>query len=167
MTAWKRREVIGNATLYRSTNLSGETSMDNKLPLGLRKPWQWVQPHGDDELLARLRDGFMLAVHERERENLCSVAHVRIKEMREEIAFLERFADAPDMKTGNTTRDELRETIANMKRDRDHAWDAFQRLRRAYSMIRYPTLTQEIKLLYDQADLQRAMELQKVVPDEQ
>lgn len=85
--------------------------MDNdKLPPGLRKPWQWEQPRGDDELLARLRDGFMLAVHERERENLCSVAHGRIKAMREEIAFLERFADAPDMKTGKTTRDEQRET---------------------------------------------------------
>ena len=63
--------------------------MENtKLPLGLRKPWQWEQPRGDDELLARLRDGFMLAVHERERENLCSVAHGRIKAMREEIALL-------------------------------------------------------------------------------
>ena len=57
-------------------------------PLGLRKPWQWEQPRGDDELLSRLRDGFMLAVHERERENLCSVAYGRIKAMRAEIALL-------------------------------------------------------------------------------
>lgn len=120
----------------------------NKLPIGLRKPWQWEQPRDDDELLARLRDGYMFAVHERERENLCSVAYGRIK-----LAIIQDR--------------ELRETVADMKRDRDLAWDAFQRLRRAYSMIRYPTLTQEIKLLYDQADLQRAMELQKVVPDEQ
>ena len=61
-------------------------------PVGLCKPWQWVQPRNDDELLARLRDGFMLAVHERERENLCSVAHGRIKAMREEIIELKEIA---------------------------------------------------------------------------
>lgn len=81
--------------------------MDNKLPLGLRKPWQWEQPRDDDELLARLRDGFMLAVHERERENLCSVAHGRIKAMREEIALQKQH-----IKICKTTHDEQREEIA-------------------------------------------------------
>lgn len=36
--------------------------------------------------------------------------------------------------------------------DRDNAWNAFQRLRKAYAMVRYPTLNEEIKLLYDTAD---------------
>lgn len=36
--------------------------------------------------------------------------------------------------------------------DRDTAWNAFQRLRKAYAMVRYPTLNEEIKLLYDTAD---------------
>lgn len=57
-----------------------------------------------------------------------------------------KFASTSDAKAAE-------ELFTQMKRDRDHAWDAFQRLRRAYSMIRYPTLTQEIKLLYDQADM--------------
>ena len=64
--------------------------MNNKLPLGLAKPWRWEQPRDDDELLARLHDGFSLAVHERERENLCSVAYGRIKAMRKEIYDLQK-----------------------------------------------------------------------------
>src|SRR5258706_13704320 len=32
--------------------------------------------------------------------------------LRERIAFIERFADAPDIKTGKTTRDHLRERVA-------------------------------------------------------
>lgn len=50
-------------------------------PLGLATPWVWVQPRTTDELLARLHDAFDLAVHERERENLCSCAFIEIKRL--------------------------------------------------------------------------------------
>ena len=46
----------------------------------------------------------------------------------------------------------LERELTKAKEDRDNAWNAFTRLRKAYSMIRYPTLTEEIKLLYDAAD---------------
>ena len=44
------------------------------LPPGLRKPWAWIQPIGIDNLIARLQDARDLAVPDRERENLCSMA---------------------------------------------------------------------------------------------
>jgi len=64
------------------------TQLPCTTPPGLHKPWTWIQPRGDQELLARLQDGFLLAVHERERENLCSVAHARIKALLEDRAKL-------------------------------------------------------------------------------
>ena len=46
-----------------------------------RESWTWVQPVGINALLARLADARDLAVPERERENLCSVAHVTITKL--------------------------------------------------------------------------------------
>lgn len=43
--------------------------------LGLRRPWQWVQPKDRAELIQRLLEAREYAVHERERENLCSMAY--------------------------------------------------------------------------------------------
>ena len=43
-----------------------------------RAAWTWVQPKNRDELLSRLADARDRAVPERERENLCSVAHGEI-----------------------------------------------------------------------------------------
>ena len=45
--------------------------------LGLITPWKWVQPT-NSELVSRLIEARELNVHERERENLCSVAAGRI-----------------------------------------------------------------------------------------
>jgi hypothetical protein len=56
--------------------------------LGLAKPYAWVQPDGTDEILTRLRDCYEFAVHERERENMCSVAHGEIERLRESNAEL-------------------------------------------------------------------------------
>lgn len=47
---------------------------------------------------------------------------------------------------------DLRAEVERAKTQRDEAWKAFTRLRRAYSMVRYPTLTEELRLLYDAAD---------------
>lgn len=47
---------------------------------------------------------------------------------------------------------DLRAEVERAKAQRDEAWQAFTRLRRAYSMVRYPTLTEELRLLYDAAD---------------
>lgn len=41
-------------------------------------PWTWVQPRDRKDLLLRLADARDFAVPERERENLCSVAHGEI-----------------------------------------------------------------------------------------
>ena len=43
--------------------------------------WTWVQPVGIDAILSRLADARDLAVPERERENLCSVAHSTITKL--------------------------------------------------------------------------------------
>ena len=48
---------------------------NESLPIGLRKPWVWVQPKNREELIQRLLDAREYAVPERERENLCSVAY--------------------------------------------------------------------------------------------
>lgn len=47
---------------------------------------------------------------------------------------------------------DLRAEVERAKTQRAEAWKAFTRLRRAYSMVRYPTLTEELRLLYDTAD---------------
>ena len=52
---------------------------NNKLPLGLRKPWVWVQPLNPMDLVSRLEEAADLNVHERERENLCSCAAATIR----------------------------------------------------------------------------------------
>jgi len=46
-----------------------------------------------------------------EKRMLCAQAR-EANALREQVAFLERFADPPDMKTGKTTRDALRERLA-------------------------------------------------------
>ncbi len=49
---------------------------------GLARPWRWIQPKGTDEILRRLLDARDLNVLERERENMCSVAHGEIVRLR-------------------------------------------------------------------------------------
>jgi len=66
--------------------------MSDKTPLGLRQPWQWVQPHGTAEIKRRLLEARELRVHERERENMCSVAFGEIERLEREVA--EARADA-------------------------------------------------------------------------
>ena len=46
-----------------------------------RESWTWIQPVGIDALLSRLADARDFAVPERERENLCSVAHGEISRL--------------------------------------------------------------------------------------
>jgi hypothetical protein len=46
---------------------------------GLAQPWRWIQPRNDEELIKRLFEAADYMVHERERENLCSVAAYRLK----------------------------------------------------------------------------------------
>ena len=52
------------------------------IPVGLRKPWKWIQPKDLDDLIARLHQAADLAVHERERENLCQVAADHLAKLR-------------------------------------------------------------------------------------
>ena len=58
---------------------------DDNTPVGLREPWQWIQPTRDT-LMQRIRDGFELAVPPRERENLLSCAHAEIARLHRELA---------------------------------------------------------------------------------
>ena len=46
----------------------------------------------------------------------------------------------------------LRAELHVVKMDRDHAWQALIRLRKAYSMIRYHALTEKTRLFYEHAD---------------
>lgn len=57
-----------------------------KLVPGLAKPWAWIQPNDDAELIDRLLQAADYNVHERERENLCSVAAHRLKDLLAERA---------------------------------------------------------------------------------
>lgn len=50
--------------------------------------WTWVQPIGIDAILRRLALARDLAVPERERENLCSVAHRTISNLTEALQAL-------------------------------------------------------------------------------
>ena len=52
--------------------------MSDELIPGLARPWKWTQPANDQELLERLAQARDYRVCERERENLCSVAHGRL-----------------------------------------------------------------------------------------
>lgn len=61
---------------------------ENRVPIGLRKPWQWIQPKGTTELINRLIEARDFNVHERERENLCSVAAGKIEDMDNENSRL-------------------------------------------------------------------------------
>ena len=49
--------------------------------VGLRKDWKWIQPKTRAELLQRLAEARDYAVNERERENLCSCAHLEITQL--------------------------------------------------------------------------------------
>lgn len=53
--------------------------------LGLKKPWTWVEPRGTEELIQRLVEASEYNVHERERENLCSLAAAKIKKLSEDV----------------------------------------------------------------------------------
>lgn len=53
----------------------------NKLIPGLAVPWIWIQPRNDAELIERLKQASEYMVHERERENLCSCAAIRLREL--------------------------------------------------------------------------------------
>ena len=55
--------------------------MSARIP-GLAKPWRWIQPRGTDEILKRLLEAREYSVDERERENMCSVAHGEIVRLR-------------------------------------------------------------------------------------
>lgn len=52
------------------------------IPVGLRRPWKWIQPKDLNDLIARLHQAADLAVHERERENLCQVAADHLAKLR-------------------------------------------------------------------------------------
>lgn len=53
--------------------------------LGLAKPWVWVQPKTTQELIQRLLEAREYMVHERERENLCSVAALELQALLGEL----------------------------------------------------------------------------------
>ena len=63
-----------------------ESRTPNRIPVGLRKPWQWIQPKTTSEIITRLIEASDFMVHERERENLCSVAAGKIRTMDKDLA---------------------------------------------------------------------------------
>ena len=50
-------------------------------PIGLRKPWVWVQPANHADLVKRLEEARDYDVPARERENLCSCAASAIRNL--------------------------------------------------------------------------------------
>jgi hypothetical protein len=63
-----------HALLDRQINAQAQAAIP-----GLAQPWRWIQPRNDEELIKRLQQAADYMVHERERENLCSVAAYRLK----------------------------------------------------------------------------------------
>lgn len=88
-------------------------------PPGLRRPWVWVQPKDRAELLQRLLDARDLRVHERERENLCSVAHGEIRTLGYELQNAETIAEV-----ANEQRQTAERKLASMKAALDRCNDA-------------------------------------------
>jgi len=95
---------------------------------GLAAPWKWIQPRGTDEILKRLADARDLAVPERERENMCSVAHGEITRLRDQVkaltAVLQTVADevcdghrpySNDSYLPAHIKDKVRETVAELR----------------------------------------------------
>lgn len=71
------------------------------------------------------------------------------------VVLLRDYSAGNEMHYAARAADYIEHLRANLDKcvsDRDAAWDAFNRLRKAYAMVRYPTLNEEIKLLYDTAD---------------
>ena len=77
--------------------------------VGLREPWQWVQPLDDAALVARLIEARDYVVPARERENLCSVAASRIDALRAEN---EQLAEALRQMIPETVLEGSREAAA-------------------------------------------------------
>ena len=77
--------------------------------IGLRQPWQWVQPPDDTALMARLIEARDYAVPARERENLCSAAAARIVALRAEN---EQLAEALRQMIPETVLEGSREAAA-------------------------------------------------------
>lgn len=69
--------------------------MSNQI-LGLAQPRRWVQPRTDAELIERLRQAAEYAVHERERENLCSTAAARLSALLRSSDFLSQYLNEGD-----------------------------------------------------------------------
>ena len=57
-----------------------DEELGKRIP-GLAKPWVWIQPKNDAELIDRLLQAADYNVHECERENLCCVAAYRLMEI--------------------------------------------------------------------------------------
>ena len=77
-----RTKRLGTGRDASSANSPRRSEMDKtskNLPVGLRKPWQWVQPMNRAELTQRLLEAREYAVPERERENLCSCAYEELR----------------------------------------------------------------------------------------
>jgi len=62
--------------------------------------WTWVQPRSREDLLARLLAARDLSVPERERENLCAVAHAEIAGLSEALRDANRLIRERDKALG-------------------------------------------------------------------
>ena len=73
-------------------------------------PWTWVQPKDRNELLQRLEDARDLNVPERERENLCGVAHgeiMKLATLNSELLAVVSALDGFQRKYQSLTLDEM------------------------------------------------------------
>jgi FtsZ-binding cell division protein ZapB len=123
-----------------------------------------VPASAPDALIERLRgladmcDGIGTNKHHadahREAADALAALKWRITELEERYqSALEHHAESRhELKQVKAERDALQVENEKIKVQREEGWQAFTRLRRAYSMVRYPTLTGELRLLYDTAD---------------
>jgi hypothetical protein len=79
------------------------------MPPGLIGPWEWIQPRTLADILSRLRVARDCRVPERERENMCSVAHDTIAKLETERNLWKIMAEEQYAERAYPTRLELGE----------------------------------------------------------
>ena len=75
---------------------------------GLATPWKWIQPSGSVEIKQRLLEARDFNVHERERENMCSVAHGHIVYLELELTALREELEAIRARLAEAEKDAQR-----------------------------------------------------------
>ena len=98
------------------------TDKPSAMPIiGLRQPWAWVQPKSVAEIKQRLLEARDFKVPERERENMCSVAHGEIVRLERDLRAAQE-ALVFWKKQATEEREQAVEQLSTLKAKIEAAW---------------------------------------------